>query len=178
MSFLTRLCLAATLMSPLPALSQTTTTEATSATVANGQKIGAWNVTCVAVAVGQTNCTLTQRIMRATDNAFVADLVATRNAEDATYVVARVPVGVFLPNSFAMRNAENETEEDVIEFIWQACNREVCEALVQLDEEQISTLSTDSVTMVGAFRPSAQSEPFVFQFSLNGMIEGLDAIRR
>ena len=179
MSFLARVCLAMILILPLPALAQSTSTEdAAPIAVANGQQIGAWSVSCVAVAVGETNCTLTQRILRANDNAFVADMIATRNEQGNTFVIARVPVGAFLPTGFAMRDSENEDLEDVLEFTWQACNREICEALLQLENEQVSALSAETNTMIAAFRPSAQSEPFLFQLSMNGMASGLDAIGR
>lgn len=178
MTFLSRLCIAVILALPLSASAQTdTNTDQAEAVVSNGQRFGAWTVACVAVAVGQTNCTLTQRVLRANDNAFVADVIATRNGEGKTYLVARVPVGVFLPNGFAMREAENEDEEAVMEFAWQACNREFCEALLQVEADKAVALSAEDNAMVAAFRPSSQSEPFLFQLSLNGMASGLDAIR-
>ncbi|MFK7836789.1 MAG: invasion associated locus B family protein [Sulfitobacter sp.] len=144
--------------------------------VSNGQKFGAWTVSCVAIAVGQTNCTLTQRVLRATDSAFVSDIVAARNAEGATFLVARVPVGVFLPTGFAMREAANEDEADVLQFTWQTCNQQICEALVPLDASDVTAFSAEDNAMIAAFRPSAQSEPFVFQVSLNGLAAGLAAI--
>lgn len=183
MPFVKRLCLGLALLLPLPMTAQTNTSDETPAptqaeAVVNGQKFGAWNVTCVAVAVGETNCTLTQRILRATDNAFVADLIATRNAENDNFLIARVPVGAYLPTGFAMRDAKTEDEEDVQEFVWQSCNREFCEALLQLDEDTATALSADENRMIAAFRPSRQNEPFVFQFSLNGLVAGLDAVTR
>lgn len=182
MSFLVRLCVVLSLVLPMGAWAQSDDgSDAVSSehevVVANGQRFGAWTVSCVALAVGQTNCTLTQRVLRAADNAFVADLIATRNAEGATYLVARVPVGVFLPNNFAMREAENENTDEAMEFTWQACNRDFCEALLEVDAEIVTPLSADDNAMIAAFRPSSQMEPFVFQLSLNGMGQGLDAIR-
>ncbi|MCX7561581.1 invasion associated locus B family protein [Sulfitobacter sp. F26204] len=179
MSFLKPLCVAALFALPLSASAQTDTgtDQAAAATVTNGQKFGAWTVACVAVAVGKTNCTLTQRILRATDSAFVADIIATRNDKDETYLIARVPVGVFLPNGFAMREAENQDEKAVMSFTWQACNRDFCEALLQVDTEKATALSAQDNEMVAAFRPNAQSDPFLFKLSLNGMASGLDAIR-
>lgn len=182
MPILRRLCLALSLVLPMAATAQTeaaddAATPAQASPVTNGQSFGAWTVACVAVAVGETDCTLNQRVLRASDTAFVADLIATRDDEGKTYLVARVPVGVFLPNGFAMREAENEDVEDAMEFTWQTCNREVCEALLEVDAEMVTTLSAQDNAMIAGFRPNSQMEPFVFQLSLNGLGPGLDAIR-
>ena len=159
------------LCAALPALAQSEE----DVTITNGQKFGAWTVNCVAVAVGQTNCTLTQRILRASDNAFIADLVAVRDPDAQTYIVARVPVGVSLPAGFAMREAE---AEEPMEFTWQVCTREVCEAVLKVEDDLVPVLSADDNAMIAAFKPSTQSDAFVFQFSLSGMQAGLDAISK
>lgn len=187
MKFFSRLFIVLALVLTLPASAQTSTesdadtaaAQATpeSAVVVNGQTFGAWSVSCIAIAVGETDCTLTQRVLRASDKAFVADLIATRNPEGASFLIARVPVGVFLPTGFAMREAESDDEEAVMQFTWQTCNREFCEAVLQIDAGKATALSAEENAMVAAFRPSAQTEPFLFQFSLNGMASGLDAIR-
>ena len=175
MVFIRHLILALALLAPLPALAQSSEedTAAEAQTITNGQTIGAWTVNCVAVAVGQTNCTLTQRILRSTDGAFVADIVALRDAEQNTYLLARVPVGASLPAGFAMRQ---EDSEDMMPFTWQVCTPDVCEALLPVDAELAETLSAEDNIMIAAFRPTLQSDPFVFQLSLNGMNTGLDAL--
>ncbi len=183
MSFLARLFLLLSLLSPATLWAQTTQPQAPTGTeeavtVANGQKIGAWNVTCVAVAVGKTDCTLTQRVLRSTDNAFVADIIATRNTEGKTFLAARVPLGVSLPAGFGMRRADSETPDEVMEFVWQVCTREVCEAVLELDADAAEAMSAEDNAMIAAFRPSVQAEPFLFQLSLNGLNEGLAAIGR
>lgn len=175
MSILLRLFAALTIALPVAVSAQSD--ETGQAAVANGQRIGAWTVSCRAVAVGQTDCTLTQRIVRAADNAFVADVIATRNEEGATFLVARVPTGAFLPDAFALRDAEAEDAEALMEFSWQSCGRDLCETLLELEPEMVTTLSADDNAMVAAFRPSSRMEPFVFQLSLSGMEAGLDTIR-
>ncbi|MFC6589378.1 invasion associated locus B family protein [Sulfitobacter pacificus] len=185
MSFFSRLFIVLALVLTLPASAQTSTKDDAAvapstpeaAVVVNGQKFGAWSVSCIAIAVGKTDCTLTQRVLRSTDKAFIADIVATRNPEGQSFLIARVPVGVFLPTGFAMREAESDDEEAVMQFAWQSCNREVCEAVLQIDADKVAALSTEENAMIAAFRPSAQTEPFLFQFSLNGMASGLDAVR-
>ncbi|KIN75147.1 IalB domain containing protein [Sulfitobacter noctilucae] len=183
MPLLARLCLLVCLSLPASLSAQTTQTDPSTkadaaAAVANGQKIGAWSVTCLAVAVNQTSCTLNQRVMRAKDNAFVADLVATRNDAGQTFIAARVPVGVYLPAGFGMRPAESDDPDEVMQFAWQVCSREVCEAVIELEPAQAEALSAEDNTMIAAFRPSAKSEPFLFQFSMTGLNEGLTAIGR
>jgi invasion protein IalB len=185
MTFISRLFIVLALVLTLPASAQTSTDSDTAAApvipetavVVNGQKFGAWSVSCVAIAVGKTDCTLTQRVLRAADKAFVADIVATRNPDGVSFLIARVPVGVYLPTGFAMREAESDDEDAVMQFTWQSCNRDICEAILQMDADKTLALSAEENAMVAAFRPSAQTEPFLFQFSLNGMASGLDAIR-
>lgn len=185
MIFFTRVFIVLALVLTLPASAQTSTDRdavvapeaPATAVVVNGQKFGAWSVSCVAVAVGETDCTLTQRVLRAADKAFVADIIATRNPDGESFLIARVPVGVFLPTGFAMRQSESEDEEAVMEFTWQSCNGQICEAILKIDAEKVAALSAEDNAMVAAFRPSAQTEPFLFQFSLNGMETGLDAVR-
>lgn len=173
-----RICALAILLPFTPALAQTDeVTSAQSDVVLNGQQFGAWTVNCVAVAVGQTNCLLTQRILRSSDGAFIADVITTENSDGGTFLIARVPLGVFLPGGFAMREAESEDREDLLQFDWQLCNTEVCEALLAVDAETVETLSAEDNSMIAAFRPNAQSEPFLFQLSLNGMTDGLNALR-
>jgi len=142
--------------------------------VANGQRFGAWAVNCSAVAVGQTLCMLEQRILRSEDRAFVAQLLAFQSPDGAkTYLSARVPLGVYLPAGFAIRAAD---AEDVIRFQWQACGRDLCEALAEIEPAALAALSGSGTPILAAFRPTIQSEDFVFRFSLDGAPEGLAAL--
>lgn len=165
--------LALTLAFALPASVQAQEATGAPDVVANGQKIGAWTVACVALAVGKTNCTLTQRVMRKSDGAFVADVVALRDADGQTYLLARVPVGAALPSGFVIRKADSE---ELTRFTWQACSPEVCEATLALDPDEVTELSAEDNQMVAAFRPNLQSDPLVFQLSMSGMEAGLDAV--
>lgn len=171
MKSLAQLAFILTLALPTSALSQEA--ESPQDVVANGQKIGAWTVSCIALAVGKTNCTLNQRVMRTSDGAFVADVIALRDSEGRTYLLARVPVGAALPSGFIMSKADSE---ETTSFTWQACSPEVCEATLPLDPEQVTELSAEDNQMIAAFRPNLQSEPIVFQISLSGMEAGLDAV--
>ena len=146
------------------------------ATVANGQSFGVWTVNCTAVAVGQTSCVLSQRIHRSTDNAFIAQIMAFQNPDASkTYLAARVPLGAYLPAGFAIR-AETSLVE--LPFIWQTCEAQLCEAITEISPDFLATLSSDGTRVLGAFRPSAQAEDFVFRFMLTGVTEGLEALHK
>lgn len=141
--------------------------------VANGARIGAWTVTCEAVAVGQTACVLSQRLVRSADNAFLAELLAFRSADGArTFLAARVPNGVFFPSGFALRPEESEAQRD---FVWQSCSRDLCEALLEIDPEALDELEAAEALLAG-YRPALTAEPLVFRLSLEGATEGLDAL--
>ncbi|MCT4556459.1 MAG: invasion associated locus B family protein [Pelagimonas sp.] len=170
--------LAASLASPLAAQSDTT-----SERVANGQRFGAWTVTCEAIAVGETACVLSQRLVRSSDNAFLAELLAFRAADGKqTYLSARVPNGVYFPSGFAIKPDASDTSEDTAEddgrydFSWQACTRDLCEALLELDEAKLSALSAEGTTVIGGYRPSLGVEPVIFRFDMSGVTPGLEAL--
>ena len=142
--------------------------------VANGQKFGAWTVNCTAVAVGRTVCTLQQQILRSSDRAFIAQMLAFQSPDRSkTYLSARVPNGVYFPAGFVMKD---EQSEDVLQFVWQSCGRDLCEALAEIDPEALADMAGTDKVILGAFRPNIQSENFVFRMSLNGAPEGLAAL--
>jgi invasion protein IalB len=141
--------------------------------VANGSRVGAWTVTCEAIAVGETACVLTQRLVRTSDNAFLAELLAFRSADGArTFLAARVPNGVFFPSGFAVR-AGDEGEQR--EFSWQSCSRDLCEALLEVDAEVLAELE-EAETLLAGYRPGLQADPLVFRFSAAGAADGLSAL--
>jgi invasion protein IalB len=141
--------------------------------VANGARIGAWTVTCEAVAVGQTACVLSQRLVRSADNAFLAELLAFRSADGArTFLAARVPNGVFFPSGFAVRPEDSETQR---EFVWQSCSRDLCEALLEVEPQTLAELEGAGALLAG-YRPALTAEPLVFRLSLEGAGDGLDAL--
>lgn len=143
--------------------------------VTNGQTFGAWTVTCEAVAVNETACVLNQNLLRSSDNVFLAQMMAFWSADGSKrYLVARVPLGVYLPSGFAIRA---ETSEDVIPFDWQACSPTLCEALVELDDKLMTTLTAPDTTIVGSYRPNLLTEPVIFRFGMTGAEAGLAALK-
>lgn len=142
--------------------------------VANGERVGAWTVTCEAIAVGETACVLTQRLVRTQDNAFLAELLAFESGDGSgTYIAARVPNGVYFPSGFAFRPDDGDERFD---FTWQSCTRDLCEALLQIDRETLATLAAAEAGVIAGYRPSLALDPLVFRLSLEGAIEGLAAL--
>ena len=142
--------------------------------IANGTRFGVWTVTCEALAVNETACVLSQRLVRKSDNAFLAEVLAFQSADGARrYMAARVPNGVYLPAGFAMKPAEGEAEET--RFVWQSCSRELCEALIDLDDAKIAELESGE-RLVAGYRPSLVAQPLVFAMGATGLKEGLDAL--
>ena len=63
--------------------------------IANGTRFGAWRVNCEAIAVNETACVLSQRLVRTSDNVFLAELLAFWSGDGSkSYLAARVPTGV------------------------------------------------------------------------------------
>lgn len=143
--------------------------------IANGQQFGAWTVTCEAIAVNETACVLSQRLVRSSDNAFLAELLAFWSGDgEQTYFAARVPNGVFFPSGFAIRADEAEERQD---FAWQSCSREICEALLTVNMDEIKTLE-EAESLIAGYRPNLALQPAVFRLSIEGATEGLTALRK
>lgn len=143
--------------------------------VKNGQMFGAWTVACEAVAMNETTCVLNQNLLRSADNVFLAQMLAFWSGDGSKrYLVARVPLGVYLPSGFAMRA---EADEDVIPFVWQACSQTLCEALVELDDDMLTSLTAPDITIVASYRPNMQSEPVIFRFGMTGVQDGMAALK-
>ncbi len=158
----------------LPAVAQEDAAIADRPAVVNGQQFGAWTVTCEAIAVGQTACVLTQRLVRTQDNAFLAELLAFTSRDGAkSYLAARVPNGVYFPSGFAFKQEESE---DRFDFVWQSCTRDLCEALLEIEPTDLAALSASETGVIAGYRPSLTAEPLVFRFQLQGATEGLAAL--
>ena len=150
------------------------TTSVAAMRLANGTRIGAWTVNCEAIAVNETACVLSQRLVRTSDNVFLAELLAFWSGDvKRTYLAARVPNGVFFPSGFALKPADGDERK---EFVWQSCSRDICEALLEADLDSLDKLSKAEQIIAG-YRPNLRSKPVVFRLSLNGLREGLEALK-
>lgn len=141
----------------------------------NGRAFGAWRLTCEALAVNETACVLSQRLIQRDGNRFLAELALFPAAgeDERAFIAARVPIGVYFPSGFVMRLGESETR---YEFDWQACDRDRCEALLTVTPEIAQELEDAGSGVVG-YRPAVDAEPLVFQVSTSGANEGLSALR-
>lgn len=160
---------------PLPAAAQSAVAPepATPGRLTAGARFGAWTLACEAIAVGETACVLTQRLRRASDNAFLADLLLFWDGTlEQAWLAARVPTGVYFPDGFtlAIEGAETGTQ-----LIWQACSPELCEAALPIDFAALQAME-EAETLRAVFRPAVTVEPLAFRISLEGGRAGLEAL--
>jgi len=143
--------------------------------VVNGASFGAWTVACEAIAVNETVCVLSQRLVRGSDNAMLAEFLAFWDETgEMRLMVARVPVGVHFPSGMVL-GTEDGTE--IAAFEWQACDPRICEALLVLDTETMAAVAgTDGI--VAAYRPLPGADPLAFRMQMDGLDAGLEALSR
>ncbi len=141
----------------------------------NGSRFGGWTVACEAIAVNETLCILSQRLVRADTSTVLAELVAF-NSEDAggAWIAARVPNGVFFPSGFVIGLQESDTR---LEFEWQSCSAEICEALLAVGPEELDLIA-DATDWVAGYRPEMTRDSLVFRVTLDGLEDGLVALAR
>jgi len=170
------LLIAACLLIPASAVTQEVAVPDAGAAgrIANGSKFGNWVVSCQALAVNETTCVLSQQLLRANDNAFLAELLAFWNADGTQkFMAVRVPTGVYLPSGFALR-PEDESEET--RFVRQTCGRDLCEGLIEVTDD-LEGRWVGAEKLLGGYRPGRTAEALVFTLSLAGLTEGLAALR-
>ncbi|MEC7763778.1 MAG: invasion associated locus B family protein [Pseudomonadota bacterium] len=143
--------------------------------IANGQRFGAWTVTCEAVAVNETACVLSQRLVRTSDNAFLAELLAFWSGDgEQSFLAARVPNGVYFPSGFAFKPSDSEERA---EFVWQSCSADLCEALLTEEISVLEGYAAADEGVVAGYRPNLRSEPLIFRMDLTGIGEGMAALK-
>ncbi len=139
----------------------------------NGSQFGDWTVACEAVAVNETICVLTQRLVAREGDRFLTELLAFNDdSEPAAYIAARVPLGVYFPAGFSLRP---EGSEATFDFDWQSCATDLCEALLVLDADALSAIGS-AETAIAGYVPRAGLEPLVFRIGTDGLGEGLAAL--
>lgn len=142
--------------------------------LANGSRIGAWTVKCEAIAVGETQCVLSQSLVRSSDNAFLVELLAFWSGDlDKRLLVARVPAGVYLPSGFVVGFGEPVEQQALV---WQQCRDTLCEALIDIDDALLGKLAAAGKVTAG-YRPSVTAEPLVFTVAVDGLGDGLDQLK-
>jgi len=142
--------------------------------MANGQRFGAWTVTCEALAVNETACVLSQTLVQTEGNTFLAEILAFWSGDGtSSYLAARVPNGVYFPSGFAFKPEDSEERQT---FVWQSCSQELCEALIEIDAARLKELEAGAPVFAG-YRPRLGADPMVFQLNLDGIGEGMDALK-
>lgn len=144
------------------------------ARLANGSRIGAWTVKCEAIAVGETQCVLSQSLVRSSDNTFLVELLAFWSADlDKRLLVARVPAGVYLPSGFVVGFGEPVEQQALV---WQQCRDTLCEALIDIDDTLLGKLAAAGKVTAG-YRPGVSDEPLLFTVAVDGLGDGLDQLK-
>lgn len=150
----------------LPALAETKRLE-------NGAKFGGWTVSCEALAVNETLCVLSQRLVRSEGNTVLAELVAFNDGDNlGAWLIARVPNGVYFPSGFVLGLEEDDSQ---IRFEWQNCSANMCEALLALEPDHLDAFEAQGPWVAG-YRPGVTSEALVFRIAPQGLDEGLHAL--
>ena len=150
--------------------------------VENGARFGAWTVACEAVAVNETICVLTQRLVEAEGQGFLTELLAFNDAElPQAWVVARVPLGVHFPGGFGLRPEAGEAAEAAeageaaLAFEWQSCAPQLCEALLAVDAAALARLERAEGAIAG-YVPAPGADPLLFRVATEGLGAGLAAL--
>ena len=143
------------------------------ARIENGARFGGWTLSCEAVAVNETLCVLTQRLVRSDDNSVLAEFVAFNDADaPGAWLVGRVPNGVYFPSGLVLGIEGGDRQ---IALDWQNCTPDLCEALLALTPDHLSAFDDEGPWVVG-YRPGLGAEALVFRLSPAGLEEGLTAL--
>ena len=142
--------------------------------VSNNTAFGDWVVSCEAVTVKRTACSLVQEQRMKEGGQLVARFVAVP-VSDGAILLAQVPMGVYLPGGAVYRFAGNE-ELEQREMIWQRCGDNICEAAAPLDEEELARFSEEEALLFG-FRPTAEGEPVILRVDIARFAEAVEKIR-
>ena len=142
----------------------------------NGATFRDWTIACRAAAVGQTDCVLSQVLVKAETQELVAEVsLAPASGTDAEAIVLllRVPTGVVLPQKpeFAVLDQGVEAEMD-----WLTCDDRYCTAARTLDGATLSGLRRGATARLG-YRRMGTDTPAIFDISLLGVTAGLAALR-
>jgi invasion protein IalB len=162
---------------PLAAMAQEATPEVAEAPaeIANGQAFEDWTVRCEALGVNRTRCMLSQKISMRDTNRLLVEMLAFWTDDGKQILVAQVPVGAHLPASFVLQ-PEGASEEEQLAFIWQACNPQICEAVVLPEQAALDQL-TGAERVLAGYRPAVGAEMAVFPISTKGLTEGMAALK-
>lgn len=141
----------------------------------NGAKFGDWTLVCKAAGVGETECSLIQRIIKKETSALIAEVrLTTLNSDDGRKVHMAVftPEGAELTKRSGYRVDKSTTQ---VALHWRTCAKKLCRAEAFLDPEQVAALRAGA-TMWFGYQQFLAKKPVIFPLSLTGVSAGLLAL--
>lgn len=142
--------------------------------VTNNTAFGNWIVSCEAVTVSRTACTLIQQLTLAENDELVARFVVVPVEGGEAVMLAQVPAGVWLPGGAVYRFADDETLEQR-EMTWQRCGDDLCEAAIGLDGAEVALFAEKDQLLFG-YSVARDAQPVVVGVDISRFGEGLEAI--
>ena len=141
--------------------------------LSNGTAFADWTVACRAAAIGETDCVLSQVLVKAETNELVAEVSLAPADDDAGVVLLlRVPTGVILrrPAEVLVIGTEDGAALD-----WLTCDSRYCTAATTLQDATLADFRRGLTARLGYLRMGTET-PAVFDVSLRGVTAGLAAL--
>lgn len=140
----------------------------------NNTLFGDWLVTCEAVSVTRVACSLRQQLTLTENDQLIVQMIAIPAADDTAILLAQVPMGAYLPAG-AVYRFDNDDEEEQRSMVWQRCMDGLCEAAIQLDQEELENFAANDRLLFG-YRPDIGAEPLIVGLDISQFNEALAAI--
>jgi len=144
-----------------------------------GDKFGDWIFACKALGPEKTVCAIVQNIDYQTEQVqkrlltlTVRRLQSPESKTSKTILLARLPLGIFLPSGVAARI--DETEQ--FPMFVQTCSQMGCEAVVELDKQKLRGMKAGKKLFIG-FKVQANSKVVTIPASLIGFSKGIAVLK-
>ncbi len=138
-------------------------------------RFGDWIVRCEAVTVTRNVCRVVQEQVLRTDNSLVLRLIGAPVDDGGAVLIAQVPMGVHLPSGAVFRKDGDDAAPQT-QMIWQSCYSSVCEAVLVMDEAELSQFEALNTILFG-YRMSLDTAPTITQLNTAGFRAGLASLR-
>lgn len=141
----------------------------------NNTVFGDWVVSCQAVTVRRSVCTLVHEQSLRDSGEVLLRMIAAP-VEDGAILLAQVPMGVYLPGGAIYRFADRDDQEQR-EMIWQRCAGAICEAAASLDAEELALFAEESAILFG-YRMSPEAEPIILRVSIDQFADAISELSK
>ena len=131
------------------------------------ETFGDWVLVCD----GGQPCRLIQQQTERETGDLAVRMIALK-VDDGAVLAAQMPMGVHLPSGAGYR-FETPEDEPQRQMVWQRCMDNICEAAIQLDEQELEFFGQND-SILFAYRLTPQDEPRIMQVSLAGFLDGLE----